>query len=187
MFLPLQKDVGLYWSKSEGRKVIEFNGVPFCVAGSTFYDCQFGQHYYKQEPKIDKKVWLQGTRKIGCAAHIEVKSYMLLYTLSTTDDDFLSKWKLRCRKKEKLNELKHKLQNQSSDLKVQMKYYVLFPFNEALHGHPIGTDAVHSQKLHPHVSQKIMDMVKAGMTDVSKIRRSLSYYVDHSLCRELGS
>ena len=171
MFLSLQKDVHLYWSKSEGRKVIEFNGVPFCVAGSTFYDCQFGQHYYKQKPKIGKKVWLQGTRKIGCAAHIEVKSYMLFpeYTLSTTDDDSLSKWKLRCRKKEKLNELKHKLQNQSSDLKVQMKYYVSFPSNEAHRGHPIGTDAVHSQKLHPHVSQKIMDMVKAGMTDVSEI------------------
>ena len=53
------------------------------------------------------------------------------YTLSTTDDDSLSKWKLHCRKKEKLNELKHKLQNQSSDLKVQMKYYVSFPSNEA--------------------------------------------------------
>lgn len=110
MFFSLQKDVHLYWSKSEGRKVIEFNGVPFCVARSTFYDCQFGQHYYKQKPKIGKKVWLQGTIKIGCAEHIE---YMLFpeYTLSTTDDDSLSKWKLCCHKKVKLNELKHKLQN----------------------------------------------------------------------------
>ena len=67
-----------------------------------------------------------------------------------------------------------------------MKYYVSFSSNEAHHGHPIGTDAVHSQKLHPHVSQKIIDMAKAGMTDVSEIRRSLNYYVDHSLCRVLA-
>ena len=107
------------------------------------------------------------------------------YKITTTDDESLSTWKLRCRKEEKLNKLRHKLQEpHSSNVKVQMRYYVS---NEARHGHPIGTDAVHSQKLHPQVTQKIMDMVKAGMTDVTEIRRSLKYYVDHCLCKELGS
>ena len=89
------------------------------------------------------------------------------YIITTTDDDSLSNWKLCCRKEEKLSELKHKLQEHNSDVKVQVKYYVSFPSNEAYHGHPIGTYAVHSQKLHPQVSQKIMDMVKARMTQVS--------------------
>ena len=91
-------------------------------------------------------MWLQGTRKIGCAAHIEVKSYMLFpeYKITTTDDESLSTWKLRCRKEEKLNKLRHKLQEpHSSNVKVQMRCYVSFPSNEAHHGHPIGTDAVH--------------------------------------------
>ena len=70
-------DVRLYWCKSEGRKEISFNDTPFSVNETRMLDCQFGQKYYKQKPKQRKKMWLQGTRKMGCMAHIEVKIFTL--------------------------------------------------------------------------------------------------------------
>ena len=50
---------------------------PFSVNETRMLDCQFGQKYYKQKQKQGKKMWLQGTRKMGCMAHIEVKTFML--------------------------------------------------------------------------------------------------------------
>ena len=48
--------------------------TPFSVNETRMLDCQFGQKYYKQKPKQGKKMWLQGTRNMGCMAHIEVKT-----------------------------------------------------------------------------------------------------------------
>ena len=42
-------------------------------------DCQFGHHYYKehQEKPDHSRVQLQGSRKIGCKAHIIVRTVTL--------------------------------------------------------------------------------------------------------------
>ena len=48
---------------------------------------------------------------------------------------------------------------QQSPLKRQMKYYVSFS-NEAHPGHPVGEEAVHTQKLYRQVAQKIMKFVR---------------------------
>ena len=48
--------------------------TPFSVNETRMLDCQFGQKYYKQKPKQGKKMWLQGTRNMGCMTHIEVKT-----------------------------------------------------------------------------------------------------------------
>ena len=50
-----------------------------------------------------------------------------------------------------------------------MKYYVTFPSNEAHPGHPVCEEAVHTQKLYPQVAQKVMEIVKSGITEVSEI------------------
>ena len=100
MFLSLQKDVHLYWSKSEGGKVIEFNGVPFCVARSTLYDCNLGNITTSKNQRLVRCGY---RAKIGCAAHIEGSHICYFQSmLSTTDDDSLSKWKLRCRIKREI-------------------------------------------------------------------------------------
>ena len=61
-----------------------------------------------------------------------------------------------------------------------------FPSNEAHSGHPIGQEAVHSQKVHPQVAQKITELVSSGITDTAEVRQSLKYYVDNFLCKEIG-
>ena len=61
-----------------------------------------------------------------------------------------------------------------------------FPSNEAHSGHPIGQEAVHTQKVHPQVAQKIMQMISSGITETTEVKRSLKYYMDNFLCKEIG-
>ena len=124
---------------------------------------------------------------MGCMAHIEVKTFTLYtqYAINQSEKEGLSKWKVRCLKDEKIKELQKMLHTQSP-VKTQVKYFVSFPSNEAHSGHSIGQEAVHSQKVHPQVTQKIMEMVTSGMTDTAEVRRSLKYYVDNFLCKEIG-
>ena len=81
---------------------IDFNDTPFSVKESRVLDCQFGHKYYKQEPK-QGKMWLQGTRKKGCMAHIEIKTFTLYphCAISEGEKQGLPKWKLRCLKERK--------------------------------------------------------------------------------------
>ena len=57
--------------------MINFNDIPFSISENILLDCQYGQKYYKQKPKQGNEVWLQGTRKVGYMAHVEVKSFKL--------------------------------------------------------------------------------------------------------------
>ena len=70
----------IFWRKKEGDKDINFNNTPFSISEEKKFDCQYGKHYFKErEPKKCKKkrLCLQGSRKIGCHAHIEIKGYTL--------------------------------------------------------------------------------------------------------------
>ena len=177
----------MYWKKSEGRKEIEFGDVPFAVTDAKVYDCQFGNKYYKKKPVKGKRLWLQGSRKVGCGAHVEVKSFILYpeYAISDAEKEGLSKWKLRCLYEEKMKQLKTDLANNKT-VKVELKYFVSLPCEEAHSGHPTGYAAGYSQKLNPYVSQKISEMVSSGITDTAEVKRTLEYYVDNFLVKQLG-
>ena len=69
---------------------------------------------------------------------------------------------------------------------LHAKNPVSFPSNEAYSEHRIGLEAIHAQKIHPKVAQKIIEMVTSGITDTSEVRRSLKYFVDNNLCKEIG-
>ena len=58
----------------------------FSVTETRLLDCQFGQKYYKQKPK-QGKMWLQGTRKKGCMAHIEVITFTLYPQYAISEDE----------------------------------------------------------------------------------------------------
>ena len=168
--------------------MIDFDDIPFCVSESILFDCQYGQKYYKQKPKKGKKVWLQGTRKVGCMAHIEIKSFKLFpeYAISSDEKIGLPKWNLRCLREGKLKELKTKWNSANPPI-AKMKYYVSLPKCDSHSNHPIGSEAIYAQKMHPKISQKLTEMVSCGITDAAEVRRSLRYFVNHSLCKELGS
>ena len=50
-------------------------------------------------------------------------------------------------------------------VKVELKYFVSLPCEEAHSEHPTGRAAGYSQELNPYVSQKISEMVSSGTTD----------------------
>ena len=56
--------------------------------------------------------------------------------------------------------------------------YICLPSEVAHSGHPIGQPGVYAQKLHPSVSKKILDMVQAGITEVTEIKHALEYYIE---------
>ena len=159
---------------------MSFDHIPFSVAEVKLLDCQFGEKYYKQKPPKGERLWLQGTRKHGCAAHITVKSYTL-YPSNGIDkaDKTLSKWKLRCLCAERLSKLREDLAAKK-EIKTDTKYFVSLP-SEAVHSeHPTGqsSPAIYSQKVHPKVASKIVDMAHSGITETSEVKRSLKCYVD---------
>jgi len=158
--------------------------MPFSVTESRVMDCQFGPHYYKQKPTAGKKLWLQTTRKIGCQAHVEVKGYTLYPEFSISEVKNLSNWKLRCMQEEQLGKLQKEI-SAKKEIKTLKKYFISLPDGSAHSGHPTGHAGIFAQKLHPLVSQKILEIVHSGITDSNEIKRYLKYYVDTIIVKDL--
>ncbi len=52
---------------------MQLDNTPFTIVETRRLECQFGPHYYKEKPQKSTRLKLQGSRKIGCHAHIVVK------------------------------------------------------------------------------------------------------------------
>ena len=66
------------------------------------------------------------------------------------------------------------------------KYFVSLPLEAAHSGHPTGSSGGFAQRIHPLLSEKISELVAAGITETNEVRRSLRFYVTNTLCKELG-
>ena len=56
---------------------IKFSNLPFIVLSIRKQHCQFGKQYFKECPATSGQMCPQGTRKIGCLAHIHVHELTL--------------------------------------------------------------------------------------------------------------
>ena len=45
----------LYWTKSEGGREVNFDGMPFSVDKVSVRDCQYGNHYWKEKKETENK------------------------------------------------------------------------------------------------------------------------------------
>ena len=165
---------------------MNFDDTPFTVDKHTMFDCQYGQHYFKNKECKHARLRLQGTRKIGCCAHIEIIQYTLYpdYQITKQEKEGLSSWKLRLLREAKLKKLREELENNTA--KSQAKYFVSLPANEAHKNHPTGADIAFAQKVHPLLIRKISELVSANITDVHEIKRLLKYYTNNQISKELG-
>lgn len=77
----------------------------FTVSEIRRLDCQFGRHYFKEKPAQSNRTLLQGTRKIGCLAHITVKTLTLFPEYAVENPSLLSPRKLKEMKKKQLDKL----------------------------------------------------------------------------------
>ena len=53
----------------------QFDETPFSLGEKRTLHCQYGIHYYKSKPHTNDRVFMQGTRKKGCEAHIQIVEF----------------------------------------------------------------------------------------------------------------
>ena len=60
------------------------------------------------------------------------------------------------------------------------------PTTEAHSGHPLGNNAMYSQRIHPLLVAKITEMVLDGITNTAEVKRSLRFYMNTILASQVG-
>ena len=107
-------------------QTVEFNNTPFIMSEIRRLDCQFGKHYFKQKQEGNSsRVHLQGTRKIGCKAHIVVRTIAVYSEFQLSQEEMsLGPRKLKEKKKEKLQEL-YQVLNNNGNVNTKVMYHVL--------------------------------------------------------------
>lgn len=165
---------------------MHFNNVPFSVGEKRTLDCQYGKQYYKSKEQSGKRVYLQGTRKQGSSAHIELTEYILYseFDINSELDLCSSEKSKRTLKEQKLSKLKELLKK-GQKVRVSKKYFVRLPSEEVHHPcHPTGRQAGMAQRVHPAIIQKIHALVIEGTTAPLEVQRHLKHYVRHYLCSD---
>ena len=110
----------LFWK----HKAVEFSNTPFALGETRIMHCQFGDHYFKKKERNSSRVCIQGTRKTGCQAHVEIREYILYPKQSVN----VTKTLLGT----KLEELRISLKS-GKEINVEKKYFVTLPTEEAHH------------------------------------------------------
>jgi len=131
-------------------------------------------------------MYLQGTKKKGCPAHIEILEFKLYPEYSVDDllsEDMLPKQARRV-KEESLKSLREARQ-QNVNVLVTKKYYISLPTEDAYHScHPTRGIMGFSQRVHPELIAKIQELVHAGTTDPIQIQHLLKHQEQHYMCSE---
>lgn len=146
------------------------------VTGIRKLDCQFGTHYYKEKQSKSTRTCLQGTRKIGCKAHVEVRSIEVYVDFQLNKEDVLSlsPRNLKEKKKENLSRL-HQCLARNEKIRAVTKYHILLPEEEAHHAfHPTHGPASYAYHMHPKLKEKMYEMVADGTTEVCEVKELLS-------------
>ena len=139
------------------------------------------EHYYKPKQTSNKRLRLQGTRKMGCTAHIILRQY-ILYPEYGIEKSCESKRQERLAKEDKLKQLRAHLQEKRA-VKMKSMYYVSLPSEEAHHNtHPTRGAHIMAQPVNPNIAMKISELVGEGMTDPYEIRKALKHYIKTVLC-----
>ena len=123
---------------------VSFENKPFEVVRKETRECQFGPHYFKKRERTSSQIYLQGTRKLGCHAHIDICEYRLYpeYALSATETKCLKSKQLRQLRESKLLALKQALE-EGKPVDVVTKFFFFFlPTHESHEkSHPTGIES----------------------------------------------
>lgn len=174
----------LYYTKKEGSREVNFDGVPFSVDKVSVLDCQYGVQYWKKKENKKVRLKLQGTRKTGCHAHIKTHTYTLYpeFQVSPEKNKGLSQYKLRQIKECNLQAARKAIS--IGQAKSVQKHFVSLPTEAAHAGHSVGAAASFCQRIHPIILNKISELVSSGMYETREVQKALNFYVKHSLPKE---
>ena len=109
---------------------VSFENTPFVRKETR--ECQFGPHYFKKRERTSSLIYLQGTRKLGCHAHIDICEYRLYpeYAFSATETKCLKSKQLRQLWESKLYAPKQALE-EGKPVDVITKFFVSLPTHES--------------------------------------------------------
>ena len=138
---------------------ISFDNTPFEIARKERRECKFVPHYFKKRERKSDQLYLQGTRKLGCLAHIDAREYKLNpeFSFQRTEDNCKVIRKIQ---ETKLNVLKQALKNKDP-VKTVSKFFISLPTAES-HAHPTGVISGTTQKIHPSIPKKIEELATEG-------------------------
>jgi len=173
----------LYWSKKEGDRTVQFDGIPFSVEKVTLYDCQYGEQYWKDKAKQNKRLRLQTTRKLGCHAHITTCTYKLFPEYQICQGT-ISHYQLRKSREDLLASAREAIK--AGLAKSTTKHFMSLPTQDAHSGHPVDKNASFCQRVNPIIISKISEFVSSGITETKEVQRVLNNYVKHNLQSEHG-
>ena len=148
------------------------------------FDCQFGNHYYKQKQQSSKRTHLQGTRKIGCTACVAVYSIPLYPEIHIGKEEtlVLSCRQMKQKKKENIFQLRESIAK-SKPLHLVEKHYVIIPGEEVNHAyHETHGATSYAQRVHPKLIEKIYGLASEGTNEAQEVKRALKHYMQHCLC-----
>ena len=164
----LQGKSRMMWSCSG----ISFENTPFEIVQKEMRECQFGPHYFKKRERTSSRIYLQGTRKLGCHAHIEIREYRLYpeYAFSATENKCLKSKQLRELRESKLHALKQALE-EGKPVDVVTKFFVSLPTHESHEkSHPTGMESGPAQKVHPSFQRKLKTWYEKAQLIQTKFR-----------------
>ena len=119
-----------------------------------------------------------------------VKEYHLYpdYKITGKESKCLKVHELRQLKKERHREINKALRDNTTELKIEQRYFVSLPTNEAYEKvHPNRHSRGYVPKRTSHDQSKIEDLVKEGITDVQEVKRTLRFLVKTEMKRNLPS
>ena len=129
-------------------------------------------------------MYLQGSRKKGCRAHIEITQFSLYseYSVSSQLSTHVSQKCGRKLREYSMKSLKLAL-NEGKVPEVVHKYCISLPTEEAHHQcHPTKGALGLSQRIHPELIAKIQEFVSAGTHEPVEIQRLLKHHVHYYMC-----
>ena len=156
---------------------MELNNTPFTIVETKRLECQFGPHYYKEKKQKTNHIKLQGSRKIGCNAHIIIKKCATYPEYQAVP---MGKAALRTVKETMMRKLKQKMAEDPNCEKEQrnIMYYISLPTEEAHHGHPTGRGvAGFAQRVNDKVAAKLVQIVAEGITEIKQVSRLYTTHV----------
>ena len=121
---------------------------------------------------------MQTTKKRNCPATITIREFEVFpeYGYSLEEIEQMSDYAFRKLKLQKLESLRSALVAKQP-VKTKLLYHVSLPSESAHTGHKCGVQSGMAQRMHPMISQKIVQLVREGATDVQEVKRVLREYV----------
>ena len=129
-------------------------------------------------------MYLQGSRKKGCKAHINIVEFNLYpeYSIKQSISSGISQNQTRKIREENLSELRKAFESGKEPLMTKM-YFVSLPTEEAHHKcHPTKGIMGFSQRVHPELITKIQEFVSIGTVEPVEVQRLLKHHVKHYMC-----